>query len=149
MSEGSYWPDMAFDVDKPEWKLAEELHLSLEDAEKVYAWHQAELTREVEHVKGEQLGRIVGLLIKPAKNLKALVRSLALAAGLDELNGVHSQDEVAKELGCTRQLISHYVTAWADLLDLEVFKFRKVSSARQTFSESAKRAWAERKKGCR
>lgn len=148
MSDGpepSYWPDIAFDVDKPAWILAEELCLGLEDAEKVWAWHERHLAREVEHARGEQLGRIVGLLCKPSRNIKALVRGLALAAGLDELNGTHSQSEVARELGCTRSLISHYVTAWADLLDLDVFKFRKVSRSRETFRCSAKKSWAKRK----
>ncbi|MFZ4597801.1 MAG: hypothetical protein ACOYNN_04075 [Terrimicrobiaceae bacterium] len=149
MSDGpepSYWPDVAFDVDKPAWILAEELKLGLEDAEKVWAWYEKRLAHEVEWKKAEQLGRIVGLLCKPSRNITALVRSLALAAGLDELNGTHSQSEVARELKCTRSLISHYVTAWADLLDLDVFKFRKVSSSRETYRESAKASWAKRKK---
>lgn len=145
--EPSYWPDIAADVDTdhPAWKLAEDLLLELPVAEKVLEWHRRELAHEVEHAKGEQLGRIIGLLCKPSRNIRALVRGLALAAGLDELNGTHSQAEVARELGCTRSLISHYVTAWADLLGIEIFKYRKVSSSRETFRASAKKAWAKRK----
>jgi hypothetical protein len=62
--EPSYWPDIAADVDTdhPAWQLAEDLLLELPVAEKVLEWHRKELAREVEHAKGEQLGRIVGML---------------------------------------------------------------------------------------
>jgi hypothetical protein len=138
-------PDSAFDVDRPEWKLAEELCLGLEDAEKVHAWHLSTIAREIQWAKAEQLNLIVSFLCKPTKNLRALVRGLALATGLAELNGTHSQAEVARELGCTRALMSYYVTTWADLLKINVFKFRKGSSSRETYRAAATKSWAKRK----
>ena len=137
--------DDAFDVDRPEWILAEDLNLGLEEATRVLEWHQVAVAREVEWAKAEQLNLIVSFLIKPTKNLRALVRALALATGLAELNGTHSQAEVARELGVTRALISYYVTTWADLLKINVFKFRKASSSRETYREAAKTSWAKRK----
>ena len=137
-------PD-AFDVDKPEWILAENLNLGLEEATRVLEWHQVAVAREVEWAKAEQLNLIVSFLIKPTKNLRALVRALALATGLAELNGTHSQAEVARDLGVTRALISYYVTTWADLLKINVFKFRKASSSREIYREAAKTSWAKRK----
>lgn len=149
-AEGEYMeslpdPSSAFDVDRPEWILAEDLRLGLAEAERVYAWHLTTIAREIEWAKAEQLNLIVSFLIKPTKNLPALVRALALATGLAELNGTHSQAEVARELGVTRALISYYVTTWADLLKINVFKFRKASSSRETYREAAKTAWAKRK----
>jgi hypothetical protein len=138
------YPD-AFDVDKPEWILAENLNLGLEEATRVLEWHQVAVAREVDWAKAEQLNLIVSFLIKPTKNLRALVRALALATGLAELNGTHSQAEVARELGVTRALISYYVTTWADLLKINVFKFRKASSSREIYREAAKTSWAKRK----
>ena len=41
----------AFDVDRPEWKLAEELNLGLEEATRVLEWHQVALIREIEWAK--------------------------------------------------------------------------------------------------
>jgi hypothetical protein len=137
-------PDV-FDVDKPEWILAENLNLGLEEATRVLEWHQVAVAREVDWAKAEQLNLIVSFLIKPTKNLRALVRALALATGLAELNGTHSQAEVARELNVTRALISYYVTTWADLLKINVFKFRKASSSREVYREAAKTAWAKRK----
>jgi len=138
-------PDSAFDVDRPEWILAEELCLGLEDAEKVHAWHLSTIAREIQWAKAEQLNLIVSFLCKPTKNLRALVRGLALATGLAELNGTHSQAEVARELGVTRALMSYYVTTWADLLKINVFKFRKGSSSRETYRAAATKSWAKRK----
>jgi hypothetical protein len=135
----------AFDVDRPEWLLAENLNLGIEEATRVLEWHQVAVAREVEWAKAEQLNLIVSFLIKPTKNLRALVRALALATGLAELNGIHSQAEVAREVGVTRALISYYVTTWADLLKINVFKFRKASSSREIYREAAKTAWAKRK----
>ena len=135
----------AFDVDRPEWLLAENLNLGLEEATRVLEWHQVAVAREVDWAKAEQLNLIVSFLIKPTKNLRALVRALALATGLAELNGTHSQAEVARELGVTRALISYYVTTWADLLKINVFKFRKASSSREIYREAAKTSWAKRK----
>jgi len=138
-------PDSAFDVDRPEWKLAEELCLGLEEAERVHAWHLSTIAREIEWAKAEQLNLIVSFLCKPTKNLRALVRGLALATGLAELNGTHSQAEVARDLGVTRALMSYYVTTWADLLKINVFKFRKGSSSRETYRAAANKSWAKRK----
>jgi hypothetical protein len=135
----------AFDVDRPEWLLAENLNLGLEEATRVLEWHQVAVAREVDWAKAEQLNLIVSFLIKPTKNLRALVRALALATGLAELNGTHSQAEVARDLGVTRALISYYVTTWADLLKINVFKFRKASSSREVYREAAKTSWAKRK----
>jgi hypothetical protein len=134
-----------FDVDRPEWILAENLNLGLEEATRVLEWHQVAVAREVDWAKAEQLNLIVSFLIKPTKNLRALVRALALATGLAELNGTHSQAEVARELNVTRALISYYVTTWADLLKINVFKFRKASSSREIYREAAKTSWAKRK----
>ena len=138
-------PDSAFDVDRPEWKLAEDLRLGLEEAERVHAWHLSTIACEIEWAKAEQLNLIVSFLCKPTKNLRALVRGLALATGLAELNGTHSQAEVARELGVTRALMSYYVTTWADLLKINVFKFRKGSSSRETYRVAATKSWAKRK----
>jgi hypothetical protein len=135
----------AFDVDRPEWLLAENLNLGLEEATRVLEWHQVAVAREVDWAKAEQLNLIVSFLIKPTKNLRALVRALALATGLAELIGTHSQAEVARDLGVTRSLISYYVTTWADLLKIGVFKFRKASSSREIYREAAKTSWAKRK----
>ena len=140
-----YSTDMAAEIDSPADCLAEELGVSLAVAVRVQAWHAKRLDLEIRTAQAEQLGRIVGVLVRPVRNLKALVRGLALSAGLDELNGTHSQAEVARELGCTRALMSHYVTMWADLLGVHVLKFRKAPGCRATYSKAASAAWRKRK----
>jgi hypothetical protein len=138
-------PDMSC-IDSPAEELAELLGLDLMTAQRVWDWSQDRQRLAVLRERASLLGSIVGKLTEPTRNLRARVWALALAVGLDELNGTHSQAEVAGKLGCTRALISHYVTAWADLLQIDVRKFRRSPEARKAYKESASRAWRRRKR---
>jgi predicted transcriptional regulator len=53
-----------------------------------------------------------------------------------QLNGKKSQAELARELGVTRALVSHYVVGFADLLGIEVTKFRKSERFQEVFREA-------------
>ena len=71
-----------------------------------------------------------------------MVHALAIAFGLDELNGAHSQAEIAKKLGVTRALLSHYVVGWRDILAgnvaaFDCTKFRKKNETRETYKEKS------------
>jgi hypothetical protein len=91
------------------------------------------------------LTKVLSEFTRPCKNLRARVFGLIFAAGLDEANAIHSQAEIARKIGCTRALISHYTTDWADKIRLGVFKFRKVESSRPTFRSAQIEAWKTRK----
>ena len=91
------------------------------------------------------LSKVLSEFTRPCKNLRARVYGLIFAAGLDEANSIHSQAEIARQIGCTRALISHYTTDWADKIRLGVFKFRKAESSRQTFRNAQLKAWETRK----
>jgi predicted transcriptional regulator len=74
--------------------------------------------------------------------MTACVHALAIATGLDQLNGKRSQAEVAREIGCTRARISHYVIAFRDMLSDEInnfdyTKYRKANSTRETYKAKA------------
>jgi len=124
--------------------MREEWLVSSRQARLIIAWHRAQVVREAAEEKSHQLGRVLGLLMKDGINLRVMVHALALAMGLDELNGAHSQAEVARKLGCSRALISHYVIDWAELIGVHILKFRKNNSTRETFSARTKEAWAKR-----
>lgn len=137
-STGSYTPDFAAEIDKPEEIAADRYGVSLETARLIIADIKAAVRRR----QAETLGAVIGTLIS-GSNLQAKVYSLALAFGLDQLNGFHSQSEVARQIGCTRALISHYVIAWRDVLaggigGFDCIKFRKHNETRKTFSDKAK-----------
>lgn len=57
---------------------------------------------------------IIHGLIAPCKNPQARAYGLIFAAGLDKANAIPSQAAVAREIGCSRALISHYTTEWAE-----------------------------------
>jgi hypothetical protein len=91
------------------------------------------------------LSKVLSEFTRPCKNPVARTYGLIFAAGLDEVNSCHSQAEIARKIGCTRALISHYTTVWADKIRLGVFKFRKSERSRSVFSEAQTLAWSKRK----
>lgn len=134
---GSYWPDMADEIDTPEEKLADELGISIKAAKSVLAFQEKALREHQALI----LGKVIGLLLETS-NLPVMAHALAFAAGLDQLNGAKSQAKVAEELGVTRALMSHYVVGVRDVLSgkegvFDNLKFRKRNSTRETFKAKA------------
>ena len=134
---GAYWPDMADEIDSPEEVLADSLGISVKAARLVIA----HVENEVRKNQALILGKVIGLLLK-SSNLPAMAHALAFASGLDQLNGARSQAEVARELGVTRALLSHYTLGVRDVLSgkdssFECTKFRKSQASRETFRAKA------------
>lgn len=136
--EPHYTPDMAAMIDTEQEIIADELGISLSQADAVIAMTRNLARRQ----QAEILASVIALLLQ-AKNLPVMVHSLAIAFGLDQLNGAHSQSEIAKQLGVTRALISHYVIGWRDILSgsagsFDCTKYRKRNTARPIYAEKAK-----------
>lgn len=134
---GSYTPDFAGEIDSPEEIAADEYGVSIETAKRIIKDRE----NAVRHHQAEILGAIIGQLLA-GNNLSVKVHSLAIAFGFDQLNGFHSQSEIARELGCTRALISHYVLGWRDVLSggipaFDCLKFRKRNETRKIYKEKA------------
>jgi predicted transcriptional regulator len=134
-----YWPDIAAEIDTEVEIVADEYGVDLATAKRIVAYRDGAVRQEMALIFGRVLGILIG-----ARNLPVMVHSLALAAGLDQLNGAHSEAEVARELGVTRSLVSHYVVGWRDVLSggtgrgFDVTKFRKRNATRAIYAESAK-----------
>lgn len=133
----SYEPDMADLIDKPEEIIADEYGVSIAVALRIIADREDRARRG----QAQILSSVIGLLIQ-SRNINVQVHALAIAFGMDQLNGAHSQSEIARELGVTRALISHYVLAWRDVLagGIGAFDnrtFRKRQGTRQTYAKSA------------
>jgi hypothetical protein len=133
----SYEPDMAAMIDLPEEIVADDYGVTLAVARRIIVDRQDVARRG----QAEILASVIGLLIQ-SRNLNVQVHALAIAFGMDELNGAHSQSEVARELGVTRALVSHYVLAWRDVLAGGVGAFdnrtyRKRQGTRKTYAKSA------------
>jgi hypothetical protein len=137
-AEPAYWPDIASEVDRPEETLADQLGTTPTVALRVIS-HTERAVRESQALT---LGKVVGLLLE-TNNLPVMAHAIAFAAGLDQLNGKRSQAQVARELGVTRALVSHYVVGVRDVLSgkattFDCTKFRKSQASRKTFQEKAK-----------
>ena len=133
----SYEPDMAELIDLPEEILADEYGVSIAVARRILS-DREDLARRGQ---AQILASVIGLLIQ-SRNINVQVHALAIAFGMDQLNGAHSQSEIARELGVTRALVSHYVLAWRDVLagGIGAFDnrtFRKRDSTRKTYAKAA------------
>lgn len=131
---GSYTPDFAAAIDTEEEIAADEYGVSIQTARRILSDRDSAVRRH----QAETLGAIIGDLIR-SNNLPAKVNALAIVFGFDQLNGFHSQSEIAEEIGCTRALVSHYVTGWRDVLAgnvpaFDCVKFRKQNSTRETYA---------------
>lgn len=134
---GSYDPDMAALIDKEDEIVADRYGVSIATARKIIKDRDNASRRN----QAETLGAIIGHLMS-GNNIPAKVHSLAIAFGLDGINGFHSQSEIAKQLGVTRALISHYVLGWRDVLAggpgaFDCIKFRKHNHTRETYAKVA------------
>jgi hypothetical protein len=135
----SYTPDIAAEIDTEEEILADEYRVSLTTARQILA------DRNKNQRCGQALilGQVIGLLLRSGNNLPVMVHALAMAAGLDQLNGAHSEAEIARRYGVSRALLSHYVVGWRDLLSgkqysFDITKFRKSNNSRVIYAEKAK-----------
>lgn len=133
----SYEPDMAAMIDSAEEIVADDYGVTIAVARRILSDRQDVVRRS----QAEMLAKVIGLLLQN-RNPNVQVHALAIAFGMDELNGAHSQSEVARELGVTRALISHYVLAWRDVLAggvgaFDNRTFRKRQGTRKTYAKSA------------
>jgi len=136
---GATEPDMAAAIDKPDEILADELGVSLAQARQILAIIERYRREEL----ATALGAVIGWVLSGG-NVVAKIYGLAFAAGLGQLNGLHSQAEAARKLGVTRALLSHYVVAAGDALiglhdreKLICLKFRKRDRTREIYAEKA------------
>jgi predicted transcriptional regulator len=133
----SYEPDMAELIDTEEEILADRYNVSLKVSRMIINDHKNKGTIEAALI----LGNVIGLLMK-SNNQEVMVNALAIAAGMDQLNGAKSEQQIADELGISRALLSHYVVGWRDSLSgkqyqFDITKIRKNNSTRETYAKQA------------
>jgi predicted transcriptional regulator len=147
--ESAYTPDLAAEIDSEEEILAEELQCTIAIARRVIVKLRQQRNDHAGNSR-ELFARVISKLME-SSNTRVSLHGLACAGGLDELNGFRSQAEIAREIGCTRALVSHYTTAWTDYMSgkdaaFTVTKFRKSEKSRETFKEKATDPFTSAKK---
>jgi hypothetical protein len=131
---GATEPDMAAAIDKPDEILADELGVSLAQARQILVIIERYRREEL----ATALGAVIGWMLSGG-NVVAKIYGLAFAAGLHQLNGLHSQSEAARQLGVTRALLSHYVVAARDAIGIRVTKYRKSDASRESYRRTQNR----------
>jgi hypothetical protein len=145
----AYEPDMAALIDTEEEILADRYNVSIKVAKMIINDRKSDGIRHAALI----LGNVIGQLLM-TKNTRVMVHALAIAAGLDQLNGAKSEKQIADELGVTRALLSHYVVGWRDLLSgkeyqFDITKMRKNNSTRDTYAKQATSPLLTKKKQIR
>jgi hypothetical protein len=136
--QASYTPDMAALIDSKHEIMADEYGVPLSTARRI----AADMERMQFEKTAEILTSIFATLARH-KNVRVSLHGLLSALGADSLNGFHNQSEIAKDMKCTRALVSHYTVGWRDLLNSSGFtladctKFRKKNTTRKGYAESA------------
>ena len=145
-NSGAYWPDPADDIDQPDEIIADQFGVSLKQARAIMAMVEEEKAQHLRSALWPALGGVIGYLMSGGNPI-ARIYSVAFAVGLDQLNGLKSQSEAARHIGVSRALLSHYVVAARDALDINITKFRKSDKARETYSNIQKKnsSWNRKK----
>jgi hypothetical protein len=149
IAESAYTPDIASEIDTPEEIMAERLECSIPMARRIIDLLKEQRNDHAGNSR-ELFARVISKLME-SSNTRVSLHGLACAGGLDELNGFRSQAEIARELGCTRALVSHYTTAWTDYMSgkdaaFTITKFRKSEKSRDVFREKATDPFTSAKK---
>lgn len=140
--DGAYSVDHAGAIDRLEDWMRDEWLVSERQAKLILAWHRAQVDAAATEMFCERVGQLFCYLLESFENLKVAVYAFLLATGMDELNGVRSQAEVARICGVTRALVSVYVLKISDFFGFKVLNFRKRNETREVFSQSASRVHA-------
>jgi hypothetical protein len=134
----SYTPDMAALIDRDDEIIADDYGVDLPTARRILRDRLDTARRG----QAEMLANVIGLLLA-SRNMPVMVHSLAIAFGMDQLNGARSQSEIARALGVSRALVSHYVLSWRDGLmgggvgAFDLRTYRKRNTARKTYAKAA------------
>jgi predicted transcriptional regulator len=143
--QASYEPDMSAAIDKEHELIADALGVDIKTALRVVRMKE----RAVMEDQALLLGKVIGILLQ-SKNQPVALYSLAIAAGLDQLNNIKSETQVAEMFGVTRALVSHYTIGWRDLLSgkdysFDITKIRKRNATRETYRKQATSSFLEAK----
>ena len=129
--QASYEPDIAAEIDSEEEILADELGVTIKQARQILI-----IIEQKRHMAiAVAMAKTIGFILSGGNPI-AKIYGIAFAAGLDELNGLHSQAEAARKINVTRALLSHYVLCARDALGISVFKYRKSDSCRETYRKT-------------
>lgn len=135
--DGSYRWDPGT-LDSPAEELAEELGLTVEQAERVLAWHASQARAAVYSAGSTEMLAVIRLFWRYGQNSRMLALALAFAAGLDRQLPFRSMREAAASSGYTVAQLSKLVRTVQDSLGLPRTSHNKSDEATAAFSRVQK-----------
>jgi|GEM_PF-4561783 len=132
----SFREDLASAIDAPADILRDVFGLSAGQAEDVWSWHLSVVARTERLAKDAQLARLIGILIRPMKDVQTVIIGLAMASGhvgQMSLNGYRSGADAARRIGKHRATLSHWKRVWQKALHLRNETFGKQPRAKEKY----------------
>lgn len=127
--------DIASQIDDIPSTLADRFSIPLPTAEKVYAWHESEITEAREFRLAHTIQIIVAGILS-ANNPKLAAAGIAFATRLDALNGLN-QSDFARENNIRRQTVSKCTKHWQRALGIRPSVHQKSEKACISYQKTA------------
>jgi hypothetical protein len=129
--------EISISIDSPEECFADDFNVDVDTARKILAWHNAQLERAKVAGVVRLLADLVGILLERCKNREARDFGLAWAFGFaNRLNNVRDIAHTARQLNCTRALISRYKRRFDELLPPQLRVYGKTAAACNAYTNS-------------
>jgi hypothetical protein len=133
----AFEPDMSDLLDSPAEIIADQFLIGITAARRVVVWHAQEMTRAQAEGGFGIIAEIIRVLNQPCKNRQARDWALSFAFGFARrLNGVRDMSHAARQLNCSRALLSHYKRQWDRLLPPNIRIYGKSPEACKKYRES-------------
>jgi len=129
--------DFAAQIDGQAGQIADDFDVSYQQAEKILAWHLAEVSGAIRSYDADLLSIVVGGLLS-SKNIRIAAAGLAFASQMSVANSLGSQAEYSRKIGVSRTILSKSVKAWKKALRLRTNIWQKSDEACETYSAKAK-----------
>lgn len=134
------WADPSSWCDQMQELLADEFDLSMGQALGVMEWGRAMVRRALEGSEGHMLTRVLTRLLQnKIADVRVMLWALAYQTGVARRMVSMSPSQMAKELGVTRALMSHWMGEWESLLGFRDATYAKSASARENMRRARMR----------
>lgn len=125
-------------LDSPAEELAEQLGLTVQQAERVLTWHATQERAEAYSAGSGEMLAVIRLFWRYGQNSRMLALALAFAAGLDRQLPFRSMREAAASSGYTVAQLSKLVRTVQESLGLPRTAHNKADDVSATFSRVQK-----------
>jgi hypothetical protein len=142
------WADPEAWCDTVVGRLQDEFDLTMGQALGIAEWGRGMVRRALEGTEGAMLTRVLTRLLQnKISDIRVMLWALAFQTGVARRMVSMSPSQMAKELGVTRALMSHWMGEWESLLGFRDGTYAKSKDARENMRKARMRVIERGKEG--